>query len=108
MGFYIYRENRLIHYGDWLNMFVKDPHDSLLRVDFSFTHELDDAFNVDIKKSRVQLNEQIFIYDNEMKKVSSENENSSKRSHSLLTVHEKLIAHSKPAFRAHHSICITM
>ena len=62
MGFYIYRENRLIHYGDWLNMFVKDPHDSLLRVDFSFTHELDDAFNVDIKKSRVQLNEQIFIY----------------------------------------------
>ncbi len=62
MGFYIYRENRLIHYGDWLNMFVKDPHDSLLRIDFSFTHELDDAFNVDIKKSRVRLNDQIFQY----------------------------------------------
>ena len=62
MGFYIYRENRLIHYGDWLNMFVKDPHDSLLRIDFSFDHTLDDAFNVDIKKSKIQLNETIYDY----------------------------------------------
>lgn len=62
MGFYIYRENRLIHYGDWLGMFVKDPHDSLLRVEFSFDYTLDDAFNVDIKKSRVQLNDQIYSY----------------------------------------------
>jgi len=62
MGFYIYRENRLIHYGDWLNMFVKDPHDSLLRIDFSFDHTLDDAFNVDIKKSKIQLNEQIYTF----------------------------------------------
>ena len=62
MGFFIYRENRLIHYGDWLNMFVKDPHDSLLRIDFSFDHTLDDAFNVDIKKSKIQLNEQIYTF----------------------------------------------
>ena len=62
MGFYIYRENRLIHYGDWLNMFVKDPHDSLLRIDFSFDHTLDDALNVDIKKSKIQLNEQIYTH----------------------------------------------
>lgn len=62
MGFYIYRENRLIHFGDWLNMFVKDPHDSLLRIDFSFDHTLDDAFNVDIKKSKIQLNEQIYAF----------------------------------------------
>ena len=64
MGFYIYRENRLIHYGDWLNMFVKDPHDSLLRVDFSFDHKLDEAFDVDIKKSRVMLNEEIYDFIN--------------------------------------------
>ena len=62
MGFYIYRENRLIHFGDWLNMLVKDAHDSLLRVDFSFDHTLDDAFNVDIKKSRIQLNETIYDF----------------------------------------------
>ena len=61
-GFYIYRENRLIHAGDWLNMFSKEPHFSLLRVEFSFDHTLDEVFNVDIKKSRILLNEDIFIY----------------------------------------------
>ena len=25
-GFYIYRENRLIHYGDWMGMFINEPH----------------------------------------------------------------------------------
>ncbi len=61
-GFYIYRENRLIHYGDWLGMFTREPHGSLLRVEFSFDYTLDDVFNVDIKKSRILLNEEIFDY----------------------------------------------
>ena len=61
-GFYVYRENRLIHSGEWLGMFTKEPHGSLLRVEFSFDHTLDDAFNVDIKKSRILLNEDIFNY----------------------------------------------
>ncbi|MBO5367675.1 ATP-binding protein [Methanocorpusculum sp.] len=61
-GFYVYRENRLIHSGDWFGMFSKEPHGSLLRVEFSFDHTLDDAFNVDIKKSRIILNEAIFDY----------------------------------------------
>ncbi len=61
-GFYIYRENRLIHSSDWLNMFSREPHFSLLRVEFSFDHTLDEVFNVDIKKSRILLNEEIFTY----------------------------------------------
>ncbi|MCR5704074.1 MAG: ATP-binding protein [Eubacterium sp.] len=61
-GFYIYRENRLIHYGDWLGIFQNDPHISLLRVEFSFDHTLDELFNVDIKKSRITLNEDIYEY----------------------------------------------
>lgn len=61
-GFYVYRENRLIHYGDWLGMFVNDPHISLLRVDFSFDHTLDEAFNVDIKKSKILPDEGIMDY----------------------------------------------
>ncbi len=61
-GFYIYRENRLIHSNDWLNMFSREPHFSLLRVEFSFDHTLDEVFNVDIKKSRILLNEEIFAY----------------------------------------------
>lgn len=58
-GFYVYRENRLIHYGDWLGLFTKEPHGALLRVEFSFDHMLDEAFNVDIKKSRILPAEEI-------------------------------------------------
>lgn len=61
-GFYIYRENRLIHYGDWMGMFSKEPHGTLLRVELSFDHNLDEAFHVDIKKSRILLNDEIFNY----------------------------------------------
>lgn len=61
-GFYVYRENRLIHYGDWLGMFINDPHISLLRVDFSFDHSLDTAFNVDIKKSKILPDDGIMEY----------------------------------------------
>ena len=59
-GFYIYRENRLIHYADWLGMFSKEPHGTLLRVEFSFDHRLDDAFQIDIKKSQISLNNALY------------------------------------------------
>ena len=59
-GIYVYRENRLIHPADWLGMFSKEPHFSLLRVEFSFDHRLDDAFQVDIKKSRILLKDELY------------------------------------------------
>jgi hypothetical protein len=59
-GIYIYRENRLIHPADWLGMFSKEPHVTLLRVEFSFDHALDEAFQVDIKKSQILLNETLY------------------------------------------------
>jgi len=53
-GFYIYREGRIIHHGGWLGVFRSDdPHYSLLRVEFDFDNELDDAFKIDVKKSRI-------------------------------------------------------
>lgn len=61
-GIYVYRENRLIHDADWLGMFQKEPHFSLIRVEFSFDHLLDDAFHVDIKKSRILLNDTLFTW----------------------------------------------
>ncbi len=61
-GFYVYRENRLIYYGGWLDMFIKDPHISLLRINFSFDHTLDDAFKVDIKKSRISLDNEVYDF----------------------------------------------
>jgi hypothetical protein len=59
-GVYIYRENRLIHGPDWLKMFTKEPHFSLLRVEFSFDHRLDEAFQIDIKKSQILLDEALY------------------------------------------------
>lgn len=59
-GVYIYRENRLIHGPDWLGMYRQEPHFSLLRVELSFNHELDEAFQVDIKKSRILLNSDLY------------------------------------------------
>lgn len=53
-GFYIHREGRVIQQGGWLGVFgAVEPHTSLLRVEFDFTHELDEAFKVDVKKSKI-------------------------------------------------------
>lgn len=53
-GFYVYREGRLIEDGGWLGVFgVPEPHTSLLRIEFDFGHRLDDAFKIDVKKSRI-------------------------------------------------------
>lgn len=59
-GIYIYRENRLIHGPDWLKLFSKEPHYTLLRVEFSFDHKLDEAFHIDIKKSQIILDEALY------------------------------------------------
>ncbi|MEO7067398.1 MAG: ATP-binding protein [Rhodanobacter sp.] len=59
-GIYIYRENRLIVEASWLGMFQQEPHGSLLRVEFSFNHDLDDAFHLDIKKSQIGLNDELY------------------------------------------------
>jgi hypothetical protein len=61
-GIYIYRENRLIHYADWLGMYSKEPHGTLLRVEFSFDHKLDEAFHIDIKKSQIILDEILYLW----------------------------------------------
>ena len=54
-GIYVYRENRLIHSGDWFGFMKKEPHFSLLRVDFSFDYKMDELLSIDIKKSRILL-----------------------------------------------------
>jgi hypothetical protein len=59
-GIYIYREDRLIHGPDWMKLFAKEPHYTLLRVEFSFNHKLDDAFHIDIKKSQIILDEALY------------------------------------------------
>lgn len=56
-GFYIYRQGRLINQGGWLGVFgthgTFEPHMSLLRIEFEFGYELDEALYVDVKKSQI-------------------------------------------------------
>ena len=54
-GFYILREGRVIQQGGWLGMYGREPHSSLLRIEFDFGHDLDEAFKVDVKKSRIHF-----------------------------------------------------
>lgn len=55
-GFYIHRQGRIIHYGGYMGIWrADDPHWSLLRIEFDFDHQLDEAFSVDVKKSRILL-----------------------------------------------------
>ena len=53
-GFYIYRENRLIFGGGWPHrLYTKEPHLNLLRIELDFDHDLDEYFQIDIRKTRV-------------------------------------------------------
>jgi hypothetical protein len=65
-GIYIYRQNRLIQDATWLNMFSKEPHGTLLRVEFSFTHELDEVFDIDFKKSQISLSDELWRWIREL------------------------------------------
>ena len=55
-GFYIYREDRLIYGGGWPHrLFSQDSHLNLLRVELNFDHSLDEYFEIDIRKSKINL-----------------------------------------------------
>lgn len=61
-GFYIYREGRLISAGGWHGMFALEDHYKCLRVQLEFGYELDEAFKVDVKKSRIIFDPQLEQY----------------------------------------------
>lgn len=52
-GFYIYRENRLLYYGDWLGLFQKDASSQLVRIRIDIPNTADSTWGVDIKKSSI-------------------------------------------------------
>ncbi len=54
-GFYIYRADRLIQSGGWSDLRTLDEHTKLARVALRFDPKLDDAFNINVSKMRVQL-----------------------------------------------------
>jgi len=50
-GFYIYRNNRLLVAGDWLGLFKKEIHYDLCRIGIYLPNDLDEDWQIDIKKS---------------------------------------------------------
>lgn len=58
-GIYVYRENRLIHWGDWCGLYKNEFHSRLCRVELSFDASLDDCFSVDFQKSKISLDESV-------------------------------------------------
>ncbi|NUU53251.1 ATP-binding protein [Paenibacillus taichungensis] len=57
-GFYIYRENRLVTFGDWLGLFKKESIYDLIRIRVDFLNASDDDWKIDIKKSSISIPEE--------------------------------------------------
>lgn len=53
-GCYVYRNGRLMAWGDWFRMVPKGEATKLARVQIDFTNSLDEAWTIDIKKSRAR------------------------------------------------------
>ncbi len=51
-GFYIYRKDRMLVSGDWLQLFKKEEHTRLARIMIDIDANLDFAWQLDIRKSR--------------------------------------------------------
>ncbi|PFD92963.1 ATP-binding protein [Bacillus anthracis] len=54
-GFYIYRENRLVSFGEWFGMFSKDVQSELVRIKVEFLNVSDQDWKIDVKKSAVSV-----------------------------------------------------
>jgi len=51
-GFYVYRNNRLLVAGDWLGLrFTKEEHYKLARIRIDITNNMDDLWQIDVRKS---------------------------------------------------------
>jgi hypothetical protein len=54
-GFYIYRANRLIVWGDWFRILPKTQQNKLARIEVNIPNTLDSIWRLDIKKAKVEL-----------------------------------------------------
>lgn len=53
-GGYVYRNGRLMAWGDWFRLVPKGEATKLARVQIDFSNSLDEAWTIDIKKSRAR------------------------------------------------------
>lgn len=58
-GAYVYRNGRLMAWGDWFRLVAKGESTKLARVQIDFPNTLDEEWTIDIKKSRAQPPRQV-------------------------------------------------
>ena len=59
-GFYVYREDRLISYGNWLGLgYVPDVHYKLARIALDLSNTSDVAWKINVAKSNVEIPESV-------------------------------------------------
>ncbi len=58
-GFYIYRNKRLIYWGNWMHMGYKSELNKLARIQIDMPSELDEVWMLDVKKSSAKIPEVI-------------------------------------------------
>lgn len=56
-GFYIYRNKRLIYWGNWMHMGYKSELNKLARIQIDIPSSLDDMWMLDVKKSSAKIPE---------------------------------------------------
>ena len=75
-GFYVYRGKRLLLAGDWLNLFRKEEHYKLVRIQIDLPNSLDSDWQIDIKKSKAYppaiCREQLESYTKAVRSIGAE------------------------------------
>jgi len=54
-GLYIYRANRMVQFGGWSGLRAVDEHTKLARASLDFDTDLDEAFQINVAKMRVNI-----------------------------------------------------
>ena len=58
-GFYLYRNKRLISWGNWLHMGIRSELNKLARIQVDIPSALDDVWKLDVKKSSAKIPDKI-------------------------------------------------
>lgn len=61
-GFYIYRQDRLINYGTWFKIKVKNEPAKYARIKVDIPNTLDDIWSIDVKKQEAYIPKKLIVH----------------------------------------------
>lgn len=103
-GLYVYRRNRIIHFGGWLHIRGKNPHAAYARSAVDFPEACDHLFDVDVRKRNLRLPASIF---DEIKSATAESVGAAIKLASK-SVSKNAGVHRKTAYPAGKAVAKTM